>query len=101
MGLDPGAGAKPGVRRTENAQQSVGQEKTPTSGAILGSQGQKLPEGVLPGGEHEVGNINERAQHNKGKTMKQEEKVVENLLEAEEKDVELEKQGLASDSALR
>ncbi|KAF7197328.1 37S ribosomal protein S17, mitochondrial [Pseudocercospora fuligena] len=101
MGHDPGAGAKPGVGRKDNVQQNVGKSRTPSSGAILGSQGQKLPEGVLPGGKEEVGKINERAQHNKGKAMKFDAKAEERILEAQEKDQELAKEGLTSDSALR
>lgn len=100
MGFDPGAGAEAGVGK-QNAKRAANQEKTPKRGGILGQKGQKLPEGVLPGGNEEVGGINERSQHNKGKAMKFEEQAEERLLEAKEKGEQLEREGLGSDSALR
>jgi small subunit ribosomal protein S17 len=96
MGLDPGNGAQAGVGRKVNAQHGVGKQRDPSSGAILGSKGQKLPKGVLPGGEHEVGKINDRSRHNKEKAMKFEQKSEQRLLEAKEKGEELAQQGLAS-----
>lgn len=101
MGLDPGAGAKAGVSKKENVPKALRKETTPKDGAVLGEKGQKLPEGVLPGGTHEVGDINDRSLHNSGKARKFEEKTIENLAEAEEKSEELARKGLASDSALR
>ena len=99
MGLDPGVS---GVSKHQNAPKLVKKESTPKDGAVLGEKGQKLPEGVLPGGTHEVsGDINERALHNSGKARKFEEKAKDNLVEAEEKDEELARKGIASDSALR
>ena len=100
MGLDPGKGVEAFKGETANVQKGVGKVRTPSKGAILGSKGQKLPEGVLPGGKHEVGKINERAERNKGKAMKMKKQAEKNILEAKEKDEELEKRGLASDSVL-
>ena len=100
MGLDPGKGVEAGKGETANLQRGVGKVRTPTRGAVLGSKGQKLPEGVLPGGKHEVGKINDRAQQNKGKAMKMNAQAERNLEEAKVKGEELERQGLASDSVL-
>lgn len=50
----------------------------------VGSKGQPLPDGVLPGGKHAVGTIDGRAKHNKEKAMKLDEKTADNLAEAEE-----------------
>lgn len=84
MGLDPGKNAEPGKGRTEGLERGAGKK-----GAILGNKGQKLPEGVLPGGKHEVGKINERAQKNKEKATKMEMQAEKNLLEAKETEEEL------------
>ena len=100
MGLDPGKGVEAFKGETANVQKGVGKVRTPAKGAILGSKGQKLPEGVLPGGKHEVGKINERAQRNKDKAVKREKQAERNILEAKEKGEELERQGLGSDSVL-
>lgn len=102
MGLDPGKGVEAGKGETANVQKGVGKKRTPTpkDGAILGEKGQKLPDGVLPGGKREVGKINERAQRNKGKAMKWEARAEENILEAMEKGEELREQGLSADSKL-
>lgn len=102
MGLDPGKGVEAGKGQTVNVQKGVGKKRNPTpgDGAILGAKQQKLPEGVLPGGKHEVGKINERAQKNKGKAMQFRAKAEENLLEAKEKGEVLEKEGLGSDSVV-
>ncbi|EME42655.1 hypothetical protein DOTSEDRAFT_89986 [Dothistroma septosporum NZE10] len=101
--LDPGKGAKAGVGKgkKDNVQAQVDKSRNPGKGAILGEKGQKLPEGVLPGGLHEVGKINPRAKYNKQKAMKYEAQAVENLAEAKEKEKQLEQRGLGSDSALR
>ncbi|KAF2160559.1 hypothetical protein M409DRAFT_28943 [Zasmidium cellare ATCC 36951] len=101
MGLDPGDGTQAGVGKSGNVQKQVGKSRNPGKGAILGEKGQKLPEGVLPGGKHEVGKIDERAKHNKGKAMKFDTQAEDRLLEAKEKGEELERQNLGSDSALR
>lgn len=101
MGLDPGDGTEPGVGKKGNVQKQAGKSRNPGKGAILGEKGQKLPAGVLPGGKHEVGKINERAKHNKEKAMKFDAKAEDRLLEAKEKGEQLERQGLGSDSALR
>ncbi|KAM3413988.1 hypothetical protein BST61_g10652 [Cercospora zeina] len=101
MGLDPGAGAKPGVGKKENVPKVIKAERTPKSGALLGEKGQKLPKGVLPGGTHEVGKINDRSLHNSQKRTRLHEKAGANLLEAKEKGKKLAQDGLASDSTLR
>lgn len=98
LGLDPGKGVEAGKGETANPQRGVGRKRTPTDGAILGAKGQKLPEGVLPGGKHKVGKINERAQGNKGKALKFEAQAEENLEEAREKGEELAEQGLEAES---
>jgi len=41
-----------------------------------------LPDGVLPGGLHAVGKIDERAKHNSGLATKRNQKAEENLREA-------------------
>jgi hypothetical protein len=66
--------------------------------ALRGNKGQILPGGVLPGGKHHVGPINERAKHNKEKADALNEKAEENLLEAREKAKELEEEkGVGAD----
>ena len=89
MGLDPGKNAAPGMSRAEGLEKGAGQVRTPKKGAVLGNKGQKLLEGVLPGGKHEVGKINERAQKNKSKAMELDAQAEENLLEAKELEEEL------------
>ena len=84
MGLDPGKGIEPGKRQSERLEKGTGKARTPKKSAVLGNKGQKLPEGVLPGGKHEVGKINERARKNKENAMKMEAQADENLLEAKE-----------------
>lgn len=101
MGLDPGDGTEPGVGKKGNVQNQVGKSRNPGKGAILGEKGQKLPEGILPGGKHEVGKIDERAKHNKEKAMKFDTQAEYRLLEAKERGEELEQQSLGSDSVLR
>lgn len=98
MGLDPGKGVEPLKGETANLQQGVGKVRTPTKGAIRGAKGQKLPEGVLPGGKAEVGKINKRAQQNKDKAMKFEEQAESNILEAKEKGEKLEQGGIETDT---
>lgn len=51
---------------------------------LLGSKGQRLPEGVLPGGKHAVGKIQERAQGNKQKAVRRNERAEKNLLQAKQ-----------------
>ena len=89
MGLDPGKGVEPGKRQTEGLERGAGQVRTPKKGAILGNKGQKLPEGVLPGGKHEVGKVNERARKNKERAVKMQAQAERNLLEAKEVEEEL------------
>ncbi|KAK5168961.1 uncharacterized protein LTR77_006270 [Saxophila tyrrhenica] len=102
MGLEPGKGVEAGKGETANLQRGIGKKRTPTpkDGAILGAKGQKLPEGVLPGGKHEVGKINERAQANKDKTAKRQAQTEENLAEADRKGEELAEQGLEAESVV-
>ena len=100
MNLDPGKGAEPGKGQKANLQRGVGVKRNPTPGAILGNKGQKFPEGVLPGGKHQVGKIDARAKHNKESAMKYNEKAEANLLEAKEKDEQLRQKGLSAESVL-
>ena len=58
---------------------------------VMGKKGQKLIDGVLPGGKHATGKIQERARGNKEKAMKREEKAEENLVEAKALEIELER----------
>lgn len=97
MGLDPGHNAEAGKGQKAGLQPHVGKTRDSGKGAILGAKGQKLPKGVLPGGKHEVGRIDERARHNKGRATKLDRKAQENLLEAEEKGRGLEQQGVGAD----
>lgn len=99
MGLDPGHGVAAGKGETKGTEKGAGKQRTPSEGGILGKKGQKMPEGVLPGGKHEVGKIDERAKHNKQSAMRMQEKAQENAAEAHEKEVELERDGLRGGSA--
>lgn len=96
MGLDPGAGVAAGKGETFATEKSTGKSRNP-SGAIMGAKGQKLPEGVLPGGKHEVGKINDRAERNKRAALKDGEKAEQNRVRAEEVGEELKSKGLRSD----
>lgn len=96
MGLDPGAGAEPGVGQTENIEKGVGQKRTPAQGAILGNKGQKLPPGILPGGKMEVGDIGKRAHKNKERTMKLQAQAEDNILDAKEKAEDLAREGIVT-----
>ena len=101
MGLDPGAGTEPGVGLKGNVQKKVGKIKDGGKGAILGQKGQKLLEGDLPGGKHEVGKIGERAKFNKEKAVRLEAEAVENLVEADLKEEEVNKNpGVSSGSTV-
>lgn len=100
MGLDPGKGAEPFQGKTANLEEGTGKKRTPSKGAILGNKGQKLPEGVLPGGKVEVGKINQRAQRNKGLAMKFQEQAEDNIMEAKEKGEELAQQGIVTPTKL-
>lgn len=84
LGLDPGDGVAPGIGEAGNVQKKVGISRDGGKGAILGAKGQKLPKGVIPGGKHAVGKIDERAKHNKEQAMKRNEKAEANLLEAKD-----------------
>ncbi|THX02736.1 nucleic acid-binding protein [Aureobasidium pullulans] len=59
-------------------------EKNARKAGLLGNKGQKLPKGVLPGGKHAVGKIDERAKHNKAQAMERNEKAEQNLLQAKQ-----------------
>ena len=65
-----------GVSKTDKRQQNVG------------SKGQKLPEGVLPGGLHAVGKINDRSRHNKDLVEKRKGMTESNLREADRLEAE-------------
>lgn len=103
-GLDPGAGVGEGVsegtwtQRTAGKFRNTGNPALPGKGAIRGEKGQKLPQGVLPGGKHEVGKIDERAKRNKESALNLEGKAQERLQKAREKGQQLENRGLGSDS---
>ena len=71
LGLDAGQGVGAGVG-----------EKNVKKAGLLGNKGQKLPGGVLPGGKHAVGKIDERAKHNKEQAVKRNEQAERNLLQA-------------------
>lgn len=73
MEVEAGQGVKAG--KGERGARKAGQ---------LGNKGQKLPKGVLPGGKHAVGKIDERAKHNKEQAAKRNEKAEKNLLEAKQ-----------------
>ena len=85
MGLDPGKGVEVGKGEKADVQKGGGRVRGSSKGAILGEKGQKLPEGVLLGGKREVGKINERARHNKQKTVEREEKAESKVVEVKEK----------------
>lgn len=99
MNLDPGHGVAAGKGETKGTEKGAGKSRTPSEGGIVGKKGQKMPKGVLPGGKHEVGKIGERAKHNKESAMKMEGKARENQAEAQEKEVQLEREGLRGGSA--
>lgn len=73
MGIEAGQGVGAGVG-----------EKNVKKAGLIGNKGQKLPMGVLLGGKHAVGGIDERAKHNKEQAMKRNEKAERNLLQAKE-----------------
>lgn len=73
MGLDPGQGAEAGVGK-----------KTELKKGLVGRKGQKLPEGVLPGGMHAVGKIQTRASGNKTKVERRNEQAADNLIRVKE-----------------
>lgn len=64
----------------------------------MGDKGQKLPEGVLPGGKHEVGKIDSRAKHNKEAAMKRQQQTMENLKRSRELKKEMDGKGVSGDS---
>ena len=72
LGLDPGQSAQ------------AGQGVKDGKGAVRGEKGQKLPKGVLPGGRHEVGNIDERAKLNKARAARFSGKAEGNVAEVKE-----------------
>ncbi|SMQ51576.1 unnamed protein product [Zymoseptoria tritici ST99CH_3D7] len=100
-GLNPGAGVEEGVGQLENAEYGDGQTKTPSEGAILGEKGQKLPEGVLPGGMREVGKIDDWSAEKKAEYRRLRAEESRNLSEAKEKEAELNEQDLETRSTSR
>jgi len=74
LGFNPGQNVAPGKTPTKKEKKK----------GLVGAKGQMLPEGVLPGGLHTVGKIDERAKHNSGLAMKRNQKAEENLREARE-----------------
>jgi hypothetical protein len=83
QGLDPGAGVAPGKGETFGTEKGAGQVRNPKEGALMGKKGQKLPKGVLPGGNHEVGKIDARAKHNKEAALKMQGQAKANLKRAQ------------------
>jgi len=98
LGADPGAGVAPGKGETFGTEKGTGKTRTPAKGALMGKKGQKLPEGVLPGGKHEVGKIDARAKHNKEAAIKRQEKTAANLKRSQELKKTQDAQGISSDS---
>jgi hypothetical protein len=84
QGLDPGAGVAPGKGESFGTEKGTGKTRTPSDGTLLGSKGQKLPEGVLPGGKQAVGKIDSRAKQNKEAAMKRHEQTMANLKRSQE-----------------
>ena len=84
MGLDPGLGAEAGRGETANLHSSTGKTKHSGKGVALGKKGQKLTQGVLPAGQQEAGQIDERAKRNKGRAIRLEEKMEQNMAKARE-----------------
>lgn len=101
LGLDPGAGVAPGKGETFGTEKGAGKSRTPSEGALMGNKGQKLPKGVLPGGKHEVGAINERTKHNKELAMKRNQQTIENLKRSQEMKKGMDAEGVSSDSHFR
>lgn len=98
LGADPGAGVAPGKGERFGTEKGTGKTRTPAKGALMGKNGQKLPEGVLPGGKHEVGKIDARAKHNKEAAIKRQEKTAANLKRSQELKKSQDAQGISSDS---
>lgn len=98
--LNAGKGVHAGRGQKANVQEGIGKKRNPTpkDGAVLGSEGQRLPDGVLPGGKHEVGKIDERAKANKEKAMKMERHAEENLTKAGAVGEKLAQRGLEAES---
>lgn len=98
MGLDPGKGAEPGKNDTADLEVGEGEKYTPTKTAVLGNKGQKLPTGVLPGGKHAIGSINDRAQANATSTKELRRQTRENVEEAKAKAEEMAEQGIVTNA---
>ncbi|GAB7324640.1 hypothetical protein MBLNU13_g08523t1 [Cladosporium sp. NU13] len=98
LGADPGAGVAPGKGERFGTEKGTGKTRTPAKGALMGKKGQKLPEGVLPGGKHEVGKIDARAKHNKEAAIKRQEQTAANLKRSQELKKDQDAQGISSDS---
>lgn len=100
MSINPGRGVEAGKGESANLQRGIGQKRTPTpkDGAILGSKGQKLPDGVLQRGKYEVGKIGDRARTNKEKAMKMDKQTEQNLAQADAIGETLAEKGLEAES---
>jgi len=72
--IETGQNVKPGKKPSKREKKK----------GLVGAKGQMLPEGVLPGGLHEVGDIHERAMHNSEKAMHMRQKAQENRRVARE-----------------
>ena len=75
MGFDAGQGVEAGKGEKEEMKKGV-----------VGRKGQKLQDGVLPGGKHAVGKIQDRAKANKEKALKRNQRAEENLAKSREMD---------------
>ena len=73
-----------GVEAGQGVAKGKGVSKEDKKRGLVGKKGQKLQKGVLPGGGHAVGKINERARHNKELAQKSQQKANQNLRELEE-----------------
>lgn len=96
LGVDPGAGAAPGKGELFGTEKGAGKTRTPSDGALMGNKGQKLPNGVLPGGKQEVGKIDSRAKQNKEAAMKRQQQTAANLKRAQELQKDAAAQGFSA-----
>lgn len=99
MGLVPGDGVEAGKGRNANLQTRDGNPRDSGNGALLGNKGQKLPNGVLPGGKHAVGKVDERARDNMEKVVVLEKKAEDDILDAQGRPEKLRKNVLGVDSS--
>ncbi|GAB7344407.1 hypothetical protein MBLNU457_2259t1 [Dothideomycetes sp. NU457] len=73
-----------GIATGQNVAPGKKPSKKEKKKGLVGAMGQMLPEGVLPGGLHAVGDIDARAKRNKEMAMKRNQRAEENLREARE-----------------